>query len=273
METEQAPLVYPASIIKALCNVMGECGVVKKSGKNKFHNYDYATDEDLVGMVRPLMAKHGLALIPSLAGMPQVESVQTKNGTASHVSIMMEYTLAAVSEDGKTGEVWPEKIRTFGEAIDNGDKGFYKASTGANKYTIFRLFQLAAGDDPERDSHEVTTGRSSQAKANKPSVTAGAGTSPPPTQESPSSANSEEVNQAFVDGIEEVIKAEAIHGYPMMMALVDKQLTAEWYPNAGNQATRRAIKTMVDALAAEYDPGPAPEAASEASAEEEGATA
>jgi len=164
MEIEQAQFVYPASIIKALCKIMGDCGTVKKSGKNKFHNYDYATDEDLVGMVRPLMAKHGLVLIPSLAGMPQVEAVQTKNGTATHVSIMMEYTLASVSEDGKTGEVWPEKIRTFGEAIDNGDKGFYKASTGANKYTIFRLFQLAAGDDTERDSHERVGNGGSQSQ-------------------------------------------------------------------------------------------------------------
>ena len=36
-----------------------------------------------------------------------------------------------------------------------GDKGLYKAITGANKYFLFKLFQIETGDDPERDTAPV----------------------------------------------------------------------------------------------------------------------
>ena len=31
-----------------------------------------------------------------------------------------------------------------------GDKGLYKALTGANKYMLFKLFQIETGNDPAR---------------------------------------------------------------------------------------------------------------------------
>jgi hypothetical protein len=62
----------------------------------------------------------------------------------------MDYSLAHVS-----GEIWPKPIRIPGCGNDKnskggiGDKGTYKALTGANKYLLFKLYQIATGDDPE----------------------------------------------------------------------------------------------------------------------------
>lgn len=37
----------------------------------------------------------------------------------------------------------------WGQGVDSGDKGIYKAITGANKYFIYKLLNLPTGDDPE----------------------------------------------------------------------------------------------------------------------------
>ena len=52
--------------------------------------------------------------------------------------------------DGDTGEVMP--IATFvGTGADTGDKGVFKAMTGAEKYLLLKAFLISTGDDPEGD--------------------------------------------------------------------------------------------------------------------------
>ena len=139
---------YPAKIATALHEVMQACGYVQKKQRNEFHRYNYAGEGDLLEVLRPAMLKAGLLLIPS-----GVERSPVDEYGNTHVTV--EYTLAH-----KDGDVWPDKIRAFGTGNDKnskggiGDKGTYKALTGANKYLLFKLFQIETGDDPETDSHE-----------------------------------------------------------------------------------------------------------------------
>lgn len=134
---------YPRAIIAAIHAVMEEVGYVQKKGRNDFHGYSYAGEADLLKSLRPAMLKNGLVLIPSskFVGEPD------QHGN-THVRI--DYTLAHVD-----GEVWPEKVSAIGSGNDRnskggvGDKGAYKAMTGANKYLLFKLFQIETGDDPE----------------------------------------------------------------------------------------------------------------------------
>lgn len=134
-----------AKILQALHAIMAEVGYVQKGGRNAFHNYRYAGEADLLEKLRPAMVKHGLILIPSCAERSPID----EHGN-THVAI--DYTLAH-----KDGEVWPDKIRAFGSGNDRNskggvqDKGTYKAITGANKYLLFKLFQIETGDDPEKD--------------------------------------------------------------------------------------------------------------------------
>lgn len=133
-------------IMTALHAVMEACGYVQKNGHNKFHGYKYASEADLLDKLRPAMVKHGLLLLPS---------GQKISGPDEHgnVNVEVSYTLAH-----KDGEAWPEKLIAFGCGNDKnkngiGDKGLYKALTGANKYLLFKLFQIETGDDPEQDIH------------------------------------------------------------------------------------------------------------------------
>lgn len=131
-----------AIIMRALNAVMQEVDYVQKKGENDFHGYRYATEADVLARLRPAMVKHGLVLIPSVN---QVSSIDAYGNTA----VTIQYTLAHVS-----GAVWPHPIIGAGCGNDKnkngvGDKGLYKALTGANKYVLFKLFQIETGNDPE----------------------------------------------------------------------------------------------------------------------------
>lgn len=131
-----------AKITAALHEVMSKCGYVQKTGKNAFHGYKYAGEADLLEVLRPAMVEAGLLLIPSIAEVRPIDEY-------GNSVVIVEYTLAH-----KDGDVWPHPIRAAGAGNDKnkngiGDKGVYKALTGANKYLLFKLFQIETGDDPE----------------------------------------------------------------------------------------------------------------------------
>lgn len=136
------PLSPEATILRAMNAVMQEAGYVQKTGNNDFHGYRYATEADVLERLRPSMVKNGLILIPSVN---QVSSIDAHGNT----TVSVHYTLAHIS-----GAVWPHPIIAAGCGGDRsksgvGDKGLYKALTGANKYMLFKLFQIETGDDPE----------------------------------------------------------------------------------------------------------------------------
>ncbi len=139
-----------ATIAKALHQVMSKVSYVQKTGNNKFHGYKYAGEADLLEKLRPAMLEAGLMLIPSVKGVSPID----EHGVTT---VKMEYTLIH-----KDGDIWPEIIHAAGQGGDKnkngvGDKGLYKAITGANKYLLFKLFQIETGDDPERDAPHDST--------------------------------------------------------------------------------------------------------------------
>lgn len=132
-----------AKITAALHQVMAKVGYVQKTGKNAFHGYSYAGEADLLAVLRPAMIEAGLLLLPSNKFLSHIDE-------HGNVTVLIEYTLAH-----KDGDIWPEKLVAAGMGNDRakngtvGDKGLYKAITGANKYLLFKLFQIETGDDPE----------------------------------------------------------------------------------------------------------------------------
>lgn len=136
-----------AKIAAALHEVMSKVAYVQKTGKNAFHGYKYAGEADLLGVLRPAMVEAGLMLLPSVKSVTPVDEF-------GNVTVQMEYSLIH-----RDGDVWPEKLGAAGMGNDKakngsvGDKGVYKAITGANKYVLFKLFQIETGDDPEQDEH------------------------------------------------------------------------------------------------------------------------
>lgn len=148
-----------AKIAAALHQVMQKVSYVRKDATNDFHKYKYASEAALLAALRPAMIEAGLILIPSVSMVKNIDDY-------GNTHIEMEYTLVH-----KDGDVWPYPIRAAGAGNDRaktgavGDKGVYKAITGANKYLLFKLFQIETGDDPEV-SRETESGSISQKDLN-----------------------------------------------------------------------------------------------------------
>lgn len=123
---------------------MKEVGYVQKAGHNDFQNYKYATEADAIKSIRPAMLNHGLCMIPS------VESVhQDQHG---NTNVIMLYRI--FDEEGNH-----ISFRAAGSGNDRnkngvGDKGIYKALTGASKYALLKTFLMETGDDPEVPSEQ-----------------------------------------------------------------------------------------------------------------------
>ena len=165
---DPGPLDPMQQLLAALNAVMKAVGYVQKDKQNSFHNYKYAGEESLLTALRPALVDNGLLLIPSLADSPRIDEY-------GNTHLTVAYTLAHVS-----GAVWPEKLVAAGCGNDKnkngiGDKGTYKALTGANKYLLFKLFQIATGDDPEVESAHDR----GEAPAKPAGVQAGKGTFSP----------------------------------------------------------------------------------------------
>ncbi len=138
-----------AIILEAIHEVMDAVPYVQKKGRNEFHKYTYASEGDLLKVLRPAMVKAGLMPIPSVLEVSDIDQYGN-----THVKV--EYTMTHVS-----GAIWPQKIIAYGCGNDRnskggvGDKGLYKALTGANKYFLFKVFQIETGDDPEKTESDA----------------------------------------------------------------------------------------------------------------------
>jgi len=151
-------------VAKKLLAVMKAVKYVQKDGKNTFQHYNYASEAALIGAIRIHLIEAGLVLVPSVTEYQIHFSEYEKNGkpiTNSLTSAIVEYTVI----DADSGE--SITFRTLGQGADTGDKGAYKAATGANKYALMKLLQIATGDDPEADTEDDDTGKK-PAKAVKP---------------------------------------------------------------------------------------------------------
>ena len=131
------------TIIEKICNAIKEIGIIPKSGKNNFQNYEYRKHEDIMTAIKPILCKHGLVLYPIYKIIHTSEIIEKKDKHNCHVILSCTYGIT----DGKS-EI---KFSGIGEGIDTGDKAVYKAQTGAIKYALNDLLLIASEADPENE--------------------------------------------------------------------------------------------------------------------------
>ncbi|MBH0331449.1 hypothetical protein ABH14_16870 [Brevibacillus brevis] len=133
------------TLVKKLAQVMKQVKYIQKRGKNKFHNYTYATESDVSEKIREELAERNVMMIPSVVGHSTREHTNQKGNREYICTVDMQFTFL----DGDSGETIT--FNTIGEGQDAGDKGPYKAITGAQKYALMKAFMIPTGDDPEAD--------------------------------------------------------------------------------------------------------------------------
>lgn len=149
MDAAQAAPQAPRTLVKKLAEVMALVDRVPKSGRNNFHNYDYATEADIASAVRQGMAERHLMLVPSVQKTDWEKVPSEKGGKDQRLcTLTVEFRMM----DGESGEAIAFTV--IGQGQDSGDKATYKAMTGAEKYALLKLFLIPTGDDPEKDTQE-----------------------------------------------------------------------------------------------------------------------
>ncbi|HEY1055320.1 MAG TPA: ERF family protein [Emticicia sp.] len=149
------------TLVKKLSEVMKQVKYIEKKGFNKFHQYKYATESDVAEKVREVLAEQNVMMIPNLVSHTMREHINAKGKTEYIVAVNMEFKFY----DGDSGE--EITFRMSGEGQDAGDKGIYKAITGAQKYALMKVFMIPTGDDPEADN-SVDERNASENTNNKP---------------------------------------------------------------------------------------------------------
>lgn len=132
------------SLAAKILLVMQDVESVAKDKTNDFHKYSYASDAAVVTAAREAMIKHALVLIPSHLEEKREEK-QDEKGWSYFTTLKVNYRLC----DADSGEFFDSVSTGYGQ--DKGDKGIYKAATGAEKYYLTKTFLIPTEDDPERD--------------------------------------------------------------------------------------------------------------------------
>jgi len=124
---------------------MSDVETLPKDGYNDFHKYKFTSEKAIKEAIHPLMVKHGVILQIEVLSSSQFGEKTTQKGSAKDycTNASIKYTWW----DVESGESMSGTFIGFGE--DTGDKGIYKAITGAIKYILTSTFLIPTGDDPE----------------------------------------------------------------------------------------------------------------------------
>jgi ERF superfamily len=132
-----------------LAEVRRRIGYIQKRGLNERFNYTYVTAADMAGAVGDALADLGVVVIPSLESISH-ETVTPNQAFPQNVTrVVMSYTFMDIDSSEQL------TVKIPGEGRDPGDKGPYKAMTGALKYALLQSFLIATGDDPEDERAET----------------------------------------------------------------------------------------------------------------------
>jgi ERF superfamily len=145
-------IIPNANVYEAIKNVMAEIGTagISKDRNNQQQGYKFRGIDDVYNALNPVLARHGLILLPKVLERSQVERQSSKGNTLIYTTLTVQFT--AVAMDGSTAE-----IVTVGEAMDSADKSSNKAMAAAYKYAAMMLFCIPTEGDNDADAttHEL----------------------------------------------------------------------------------------------------------------------
>jgi hypothetical protein len=147
--TEETMQVYKA--INAVQSDLAITGISKDRRNTQGTGYSFRGVDDVLNAIAPLLAKHGLCILPRVLTRECVERQSKSGGALFYITVEAEFDFVS-SEDGTK-----HTVKTFGEAMDSGDKATNKAMSAAYKYACFQAFSIPteAKEDADYQTHEV----------------------------------------------------------------------------------------------------------------------
>lgn len=141
-------LVYQA--LNAIAAELADTGIAK-SRRNEEGDYAYRSIEDVLAALAPLLTRHRLCVLPRV-----FEREAVRLGRAgTNVSVRAAFDLVSAL-DGSS-----HTIESFGEALDESDKGTAKAMSAAYKAAMLQAFCIpvpqedADSTSPQLNGHKL----------------------------------------------------------------------------------------------------------------------
>jgi hypothetical protein len=129
---------------------LSEVGIAKDS-KNEAQKFMFRSIDQIYNTISGLVAEAQLCILPRMIART-VEERTNKSGTALfYVTVEAEFDLVSAADGSK------HTVKTFGEAMDSGDKATNKAMSAAYKYACIQTFCIPTEGDNDADAttHEV----------------------------------------------------------------------------------------------------------------------
>lgn len=137
--------VYQA--INKVQSALSKTGISKDRTNTQGSGYKFRGIDDVYNAVAPLLAEHGLCILPRVLARTCDERSSKSGGALFYVTVEAEFDFVC-AEDGSK-----HTVKTFGEAMDSGDKATNKAMSAAYKYAAFQAFSIPTEGDNDADAH------------------------------------------------------------------------------------------------------------------------
>jgi hypothetical protein len=144
------PAVYGA--IAAVIADLSKVGIAKdRENKSQGAGFKFRGIDDVYNALSALLAKHGLVVLPRMLTRAITERESRNGGVLFTVVVEAEFDFVSALDGSR------HTVRTFGEAMDSGDKATNKAMSAAYKYAAFQAFCIPTEGDNDADAttHEV----------------------------------------------------------------------------------------------------------------------
>src|SRR5574337_1402076 len=144
MTSTTTPKVYAA--INAVQRDLAKTGITK-ARRNQAQGYNFRGIDDVYNTLSPALAEYGLCILPRMLSRSCEERQTVKGGTVIYTVVEAEFDFVC-AEDGSR-----HTVKTYGEAMDSGDKSTNKAMSAAYKYAAMQSFAIPTEGDNDADAH------------------------------------------------------------------------------------------------------------------------
>ena len=125
---------------------------ISKSRNNAQQGFKFRGIDETLNALAPLLSSHGLVVLPRMLSRELTERQSRNGGVLFSVVVDAEFDFVAVEDGSK------HTVKTYGEAMDSGDKATNKAMSIAYKYAVFLGFCVPVegmGADADTVVHDV----------------------------------------------------------------------------------------------------------------------
>ena len=150
---------FPEAVSNAIAAVMADIPKLAREETNKHANYKFASIDDFLDAVRPLCAKHKLAIVQDETSFTIVQTMDKYGKPSDWLQMGFAYTVATA------GVSWGPVMRSIMVRADMGSQAFGAAQSYSLKQFMRSLFQISTGDGEDADSHEQSSIASAPVKA------------------------------------------------------------------------------------------------------------